>query len=194
MATAFKSVRIILSVCLRGGEGRKSVDGHHVVLATPIQHKHTLCLLRSKNGSEGQGSAPSCHLHLMAWSEVRQTFLQQPSLTFLSTHCGDNRFIPWSYARAFLQPTSPSRHLPTPQSTGGHPVELQPVDDDHLLGLYINTAERHITYQLLHPSGKSEITSGPSCCRLRRTGLQSRIRPSTPSVNYTCPTSIVLPR
>ena len=55
-----------------------------------------------------------------------------------------------------------------------HPVEIEPVDDDHLLGFHIDPLNRTITFQLpTHPWQIRDPHSARSY-RLRLSGLQSR--------------------
>ena len=105
-----------------------------------------------------------------AWQDTYHTFLQQPNLHLFNTRCVDNRYILLNDNFLHSLPITTLAH----PDLYGHPVEIETVEDDHLLGFLINPQARTITFQL--PSHPSQIrdTQSAGSYRLRLFGLQSR--------------------
>ena len=105
-----------------------------------------------------------------AWRDTYHTFLQQPSLHLFNTRYVDNRYILLNHNFIHSLPIATLAH----PEFYGHPVEIEAVEDDHLLGFLINPQARTITFQLpTHPWQIRDNHSAGSH-RLRLSGLQSR--------------------
>ena len=98
------------------------------------------------------------------------TFLQQPCLHLFNARYVDNRYILLKDNFIHSLPIATLAH----PELYGHPVEIEAVEDDHLLGFFINPQTRKITFQLpTHPWQIRDNHSAGSH-RLRLSGLQSR--------------------
>ena len=104
------------------------------------------------------------------WHTTYHEFLQQPSLHLFNTRYVDNRYI---LLNEQFRQTLPITTL-APPDFYEHPVEIEPVDDDHLLGFHIDPLNRTVTFQLpTHPWQIRDPQSAGSH-RLRLSGLRSR--------------------
>ena len=104
------------------------------------------------------------------WHTTYHDLLQQPSLHLFNTRYVDHRYV---LLNAQFRQTLPITTLAHPDFYE-HPVEIEPVDDDHLLGFHIDLLNRTVTFQLpTHPWQIRDPQSAGSH-RLRLSGLQSR--------------------
>ena len=104
------------------------------------------------------------------WQTTYHTFLHQPSLHLLNTRYVDNRYILLNEQYRSALPITTLAHPDFYE----HPVEIEPVDDDHLPGFLIDPLNRTVTFQLpTHPWQIRDPQSAGSH-RLRLSGLQSR--------------------
>ena len=82
------------------------------------------------------------------WQTTYHTFLHQPSLHLLNTRYVDNRYILLNEQYRSALPITTLAHPDFYE----HPVEIEPVDDDHLPGFLIDPLNRTVTFQLpTHP-------------------------------------------
>ena len=162
---------------------QRTIDTQHTPLI--VQHALQSCVFKACNsyykqiqgagaGIGSQLSPALCNVAITliehTWHTTYFTFLQQPGLHLFSTRYVDNRYI---LLNEHFRKALPITTLAHPDFYE-HPVEIEPVDDDHLLGFHIDPLNRTITFQLpTHPWQIRDPHSAGSY-RLRLSGLQSR--------------------
>ena len=82
------------------------------------------------------------------WQTTYHTFLQQPSLHLLNTRYVDNRYILLNEQYRSALPITTLAHPDFYE----HPVEIEPVDDDHLLGFLIDPTQQNSHLSTPHTS------------------------------------------
>ena len=160
---------------------QRTIDTQHIPLI--VQHALQSCIFQACNsyykqiqgaGIGSQLSPALCNVAITliehTWHTTYHEFLQQPSLHLFNTRNVDNRYI---LINEQFRQTLPITTLAHPDFYE-HPVEIEPVDDDHLLGFHIDPLNRTVTFQLpTHPWQIRDPQSAGSH-RLRLSGLQSR--------------------
>ena len=106
-----------------------------------------------------------------SWHQIHNNLLQRTDLHFAYYRYVDNRFI--VHNEHFLR--HPAIQTLIHHNFFGDPVELEPVDDFHLLGFNIDLQQRTITY--IQPSQPWKIRDATTAesQRLALSGLQSRL-------------------
>ena len=160
---------------------QRAIDAQHIPLI--VQHALQSCIFQACNsyykqiqgaGIGSQLSPALCNVAITliehTWHTTYHEFLQQPSLHLFNTRYVDNRYI---LLNEQFRQTLPITTL-APPDFYEHPVEIEPVDDDHLLGFHIDPLNRTVTFQLpTHPWQIRDPQSAGSH-RLRLSGLRSR--------------------
>ena len=160
---------------------QRTLDTQHIPLI--VQQALQSCIFQACNtyykqiqgaGIGSQLSPALCNVAITliehTWKTTYHTFLHQPSLHLLNTRYVDNRYIPLNEQYRSALPITTLAHPEFYE----HPVEIEPVDDDHLLGFLIDPLNRTVTFLLpTHPWQIRDPQSAGSH-RLRLSGLQSR--------------------
>ena len=105
-----------------------------------------------------------------SWRHTYLTFLQQPSLHLFNTRYVDNRYI---LLNEHFRQSLPITTLARPEFYE-HPIEIEPVEDDHLLGFHTDPLNRNVTFQLPTHSWQIRDIQSAGSHRLCLSGLQSR--------------------
>ena len=154
-----------------------STDIFSLVQASLQTHFFTaLGIVRRQIRGAGIGSQISPTLSNLAvtiiersWSTTYQEVLNQPHLHHLAIRYVDNRFV--IVQKHHLQ--TPVFQTFTDLDFYGSPVELELVDDNLLLGFYVDVCERTVTYKLPDIRQiRDNVSAGT--LRLRLSGLKSR--------------------
>ena len=104
-----------------------------------------------------------------AWSQTYEQILTAPSFPFLAIRYVDNRYIIFPEERI----EDPSLQTLPQEDFYQHPVELETVTNNELLGFIVDSQIRTIVYKLPEPWQIRDYASAGSL-RLRLLGLQSR--------------------
>ena len=160
---------------------QRTLDTQHIPMI--VQQALQSCIFQACNtyyqqiqgaGIGSQLSPALCNVAITliehTWQTTYHTFLQQPSLHLFNTRYVDNRYILLNEQYRSALPITTLAHPDLYE----HPVEIEPVNDDHLLGFLIDPLHRTVTFQL--PSHPWQIRDPQSAGshRLRLSGLQSR--------------------
>ena len=106
-----------------------------------------------------------------SWHQIHNNLLQHTDLHFTYYRYVDNRFI--VHNEHFLQ--HPAIQTLIHHNFFGDPVELEPVEDFHLLGFNIDLPQRTITYMQPSQPWKIRDSTTAGSQRLALSGLQSRL-------------------
>ena len=160
---------------------QRTLDTQHIPLI--VQQALHSCIFQACNtyykqiqgaGIGSQLSPALCNVAITliehTWQTTYHNFLHQPSLHLLNTRYVDNRYILLNEQYRSALPITTLAHPEFYEQ----PVEIEPVDDDHLLGFLIDPLNRTVTFQLpTHPWQIRDPQSAGNH-RLRLSGLQSR--------------------
>ena len=106
-----------------------------------------------------------------SWHQIHNNLLQHTDLHFTYYRYVDNRFI--VHNEHFLQ--HPAIQTLIHHNFFGDPVELEPVEDFHLLGFNIDLPQRTIIYMQPSQPWKIRDSTTAGSQRLALSGLQSRL-------------------
>ena len=106
-----------------------------------------------------------------SWHQIHNNLLQHTDLHFTYYRYVDNRFI--VHNEHFLH--HPAIQTLIHHNFFGDPVELEPVEDFHLLGFNIDLPQRTITYMQPSQPWKIRDSTTAGSQRLALSGLQSRL-------------------
>ena len=106
-----------------------------------------------------------------SWHQIHNNLLQHTDLHFTYYRYVDNRFI--VHNEHFLQ--HPAIQTLIHHNFFGDPVELEPVEDFHLLGFNIDLPQRTITHMQPSQPWKIRDSTTAGSQRLALSGLQSRL-------------------
>ena len=105
-----------------------------------------------------------------SWTQVfKEVIIDPPTFPFLAIRYVDNRYILFPEEKQ----TDPSIQLLSQDDFYQHPVELEEVTTNELLGFLVDSKLRTVTYKLPDPWQIRDFASAGSL-RLRLSGLQSR--------------------
>ena len=104
-----------------------------------------------------------------SWTQVFQEVLDPPTFPCLAIRYVDNRYILFPEEKA----KEPSLQVLSQDDFHQHPVELEEVTTNELLGFLVDSNLRTVTYKLPEPWQIRDFASAGSL-RLRLSGLQSR--------------------
>ena len=103
------------------------------------------------------------------WFQTYEQILTAPSFPFLAIRYVDNRYVIFPEERI----QDPSTQTLAQEDFYQHPVELETVTNNELLGFLVNSQLRTIEYKLPRPWQIRDFASAGSL-RLRLSGLKSR--------------------
>ena len=158
---------------------RHSTHSHDRTTSPPIMHFSSLQhLLQANPRSRHRQSTFTSTLQRS--NHTHRTYLAnhipylftttQPSPTQHPLHYVDNRYILLNEQYRSALPITTLAHPDFYE----HPVEIEPVDDDHLLGFLIDPLNRTVTSQLPTHPWQIRDPQPAGSHRLRLSGLQSR--------------------
>ena len=160
---------------------QRTLDTQHIPLI--VQQALHSCIFQACNtyykqiqgaGIGSQLSPALCNVAITliehTWQTTYHNFLHQPSLHLLNTRYVDNRYILLNEQYRSALPITTLAHPEFYEQ----PVEIEPVDDDHLLGFLIDPLNRTVTFQLPTHSWQIRDPQSAGSHRLRLSGLQSR--------------------
>ena len=164
-------------------------------IATIVAFALDTCIFRACNntykqirgaGIGSQLSPALCNVAITliehSWHQIHNNLLQHTDLHFTYYRYVDNRFI--VHNEHFLQ--HPAIQTLIHHNFFGDPVELEPVEDFHLLGFNIDLPQRTITYMQPSQPWKIRDSTTAGSQRLALSGLQSRLHTIR---KYTFPSS-----
>ena len=161
-------------------------------ITTIVAYALNTCIFRACNntykqirgaGIGSQLSPALCNVAITliehSWHQIRNNLLQHTNLHFAYYRYVDNRLI--VHNEHFLR--HPAIQTLIHHNFFGDPVELEPVDDFHLLGFNIDLQQRTITY--IQPSQPWKIRDATTAGsrRLALSGLQSRLHTNYPQIH-----------
>ena len=160
---------------------QRTLDTKHIPLivqqalqSRTFQACHTYYQQIQGAGIGSQLSPALCNVAITliehSWHQTYHIFLHQPSIHLFNTRYVDNRYI---LLNEHFRQALPITTLAHPEFYGD-PVEIEPVEDNHLLGFHIDPLNRTVTFQLPTQPWQIRDTHSAGSHRLRLSGLQSR--------------------
>ena len=157
---------------------------HTADSTTIVAYALDTCIFRACNNTykqiRGAGIGPQlspalCNVAITliehSWHQLHNNLLQHTALHFTYYRYVDNRFI--VHNEHFL--SHPAIQTLTHNNFFGDPVELETVDDFHLLGFNIDLQQRTITYMQPTQPWKIRDHTSAGSQRLALSGLASRL-------------------